>query len=212
MLLNPKESSFAVIFPPTFFSKHIIAKYNPYFESLMLPYNGIDDFMSSTVQSITFPPFDMMLTAQSRMYGKIQDFKGSKPIADMFTREFTVNFKLTDAFLNYFIFVDNALEYYDFSNVEPTSTGKSLGKITRTEPVLTPKKDNTGLYFDPIRLLLMSNEGHIVCSVIFKKPIIVSWSDLKLSYSSNAPEFTTFSVKFKFFEMEIVADFSSANQ
>lgn len=210
MTLNPKDSSFVIVFPPNFFVKEIVDKYEPYLKSLMLPYNGLEDFMASTVQSITFPDLSMNLVEQTRMYGKAQEFKNAKPISDLFKREFSITFKLTDAFLNYFIFIENALNFYDFSNTEPTKTAKSLGNISRSTPGESPnrKKLNSGLNLDPIRLLLMSNEGHIVSSVIFNKPIISGWSDLKLSYSSNNPEFTTFNVKFNFFEMQIVADFN----
>jgi len=205
MILNARESSFVLLFPSTFFTKEIVEKYDPYFKSLMLPYAGVSDFMSSTIQSITFPSLDMKLVSQTRTHGKSQEFKNSQPIADLFTREFTINFKLTDAFLNYFIFIENALNYYSFENIEPTNNQKSLGKATHLSNASI--KDNQGQYFDPIRLLLMSNEGHIVSSIVFKKPIIAGWSDLKLSYAQNAPEFTTFSVKFNFFEMEFKTEY-----
>jgi hypothetical protein len=204
MILNSRQSSFLISLPPDFFDKKIVKKYTPYLSSLIMPYDNLEDFMVSTIQSVSFPSLDMKPVTQVRNGGKQQEYKNSLPIVDQFNRELTINFKLTDAFLNYFIFVDNALNYFDFHNIEPTNTQNSLGPSTRI-----PKQELwTGQYFDPIRLSLMSNEGHIVCSLVFEKPMIIGWSELNLSYSSNTPDFNTFSVKFKFFDVKIVPDFS----
>lgn len=202
MVLNSRQSSFLVTFPQTFFCKDVETKYAKYFQSLILPYKNIADLMESTIQSIDFPELDMKPVSQVRPGGKLQEFKNSKPIQELFSREFTITFKLTDAFLNYFIFLDNALNYYDFDNVEPTYHGKTLG-----EPKIRPKKDWDGQYFDPIRLTMLSNEGYAVVSVVFDKPLLKGWSGLKLNYSSNHPDFNTFAVKFNFFQMSIVPDF-----
>ena len=47
---------------------------------------------------------------QTRIYGKKQEYKDPTPVEDLFTREFTLTFKMADAFLNYWIFVDNSLQ------------------------------------------------------------------------------------------------------
>jgi len=181
MLLNVRQNGFVLLFPPDFFSPAIMEKYKSYYQSLILPYDKVEDFMSSTIQSINFPGWRMSPAQQTRIYGKKQDFKNSVPIADDFERELTVTFKLTDAYLNYFIFLENALSYLDFNNKVQT--------------------------FSPIRLVLMDNQGYSVASVIFNKPILKEQDGFRLSYSANTPEFKTFQAKFTYFDLKFEVDF-----
>lgn len=181
MILNARNNGFAFFFPPNFFAPEIQEKYKKYFQSLILPYDTIEDFMSSTVQQIEFPGWDMNLTAQTRTLGKRQEFKSSKPIEDLFKRQFTITFKMSDAFLNYFIFLDNALNFLDF--------------------------DNRNQSLDPMRLSLLNNEGYLVSSIVFNKPILFGQDGIKLSYSSVTPEFKTFTAKFNYLDFDLKLDF-----
>jgi hypothetical protein len=181
MILNSRNNGFVVLFPPDFFSETVKEKYKKYYQSLILPYDTIEDFMSSTIQSIDFPGWNMSPTSQTRLLGKKQEYKNSTPIPDLFTREFTLTFKLTDAYLNYFIFLDNSLEYLDFKNKEQ--------------------------YLSPIRLSLLNNEGYLVSSLVFNKPVLKSQSGINLSYSSVAPNFSTFTAKFQYFDFDLKIDF-----
>ncbi len=181
MILNARNNGFVVMFPPDFFSEQVKEKYKKYYQSLILPYDKIEDFMTSTVQQFEFPGWNMETVEQTRLFGKKQDYKNSVVIPELFTREFTITFKLTDSYLNYFIFLDNALNFLDFSNKTKT--------------------------FSPIRLLLLNNEGYMVSSIIFNRPILKSQDPLKLSYSSNTPDFKTFTAKFKYFDFDLALDF-----
>lgn len=182
MLLNVRQNGFVISFPPDFFAPEIKEKYKQYFQSLILPYDTIEDFMSSTVQSIAWPGWNMPTVSQTRLFGKQQEYKSSKQIADLFSREFTLTFKMTDAYLNYFIFLENSLKFLDFEN-----------------------KDQT---FSPIRLSLLDNEGYLVSSIIFKRPILISQDGFNLSYSTNTPDFKTFTAKFQYFNFDIELDFN----
>lgn len=183
MLLNVRQNGFIFSFPPDYFYPEIKEKYKKYYQSLILPYDSINDFMSSTIQSIDFPAWQMDPTVQTRLYGKKQEYKNAVQPVDLFTREFSITFKLTDAYLNYFIFLENSLKFLDFSNSEnPT--------------------------FSPMRLSLLDNEGYLVSSIIFKRPVLKSQEGFKLSYSAATPDFKTFTVKFAYFDFDIELDFN----
>lgn len=181
MILNARNNGFVVLFPPDFFTETVKEKYKKYYQSLILPYDTIEDFMSSTIQSINFPGWNMSPAVQTRLLGKQQEYKNSTQVQDLFTREFTLTFKLTDAYLNYFIFLDNSLEFLDFKNKQQV--------------------------LSPIRLSLLNNEGYLVSSILFKKPILKSQSGINLSYSSVNPSFGTFTAKFQYFNFDLDIDF-----
>jgi hypothetical protein len=183
MLLNVRQNGFAFFFPPDFFNNRVQEKYKKYYQSLILPYDNINDFMSSTIQSVDFPGWQMDPATQIRLLGKKQEYKNAVQIPDLFTREFTLTFKLTDAYLNYFIFLENSKDYLDFSN--------------KTQPT-----------FSPMRLSLLDNQGYLVASIIFKRPILKSQDGFKLSYSSSTPEFKIFTAKFQYFDFDIELDFN----
>jgi hypothetical protein len=182
MILNARNNSFVFLFPENFFTETVKEKYKSYYQSLIMPYDTIDEFMSSTVQQIDFPSWSMNTAEQVRPLGKLQDYKSSKPLKELFPRDITLTMKLSDAYLNYFIFLENSLEFLDFSNKKQT--------------------------LSPIRLMMLNNEGYSVSSIIFNNPILTSQSGIKLSYSSVTPQFSTFEVKFKYYDFKLDVDFS----
>ena len=202
MILSARQNGFLISFPETFFSKEISKKYEKYYNSLIMPYETIEDFMASTIQSVTFNGFTVPMVSQVRPLGKMQEFHSAKPIADMFERKFTIKFKLSDAYLNYFIFLDNALNYLSQGNVEPANLRKSLSGVG-----VPTVADPQGLTLDPIRLTLLNNEGYAVSSVVFNHPILTGLTQISLSYNENAPKFNTFDVTFQFYNFDIALDF-----
>lgn len=181
MILNARNNGFVFLFPPDFFAEEVKEKYKKYYQSLILPYDTIEDFMSSTIQQVDFPGWEMELAQQVRSRGKRQEYKSSKPVEDLFKREFTITFKMTDAFLNYWIFVDNALNFVDFDNKKQT--------------------------LSPMRMSMLSNEGYMVSSIVFNEPILKGQDGIKFSYSSVTPEFKTFNAKFQYLDFKLEVDF-----
>jgi hypothetical protein len=203
MILNSRQNSFFINFPPDFFNQAVQDKYSKYYRNLLLPYKSLPDFMASTVQSINFPGFASVLQTQTRTLGKVQELQSSKPISDQFTRELKITFKLTDAYLNYFIFLDNALNYLDPANVNPDNTKNSLGQALSVPAAA----NNNHPFFQPIRLTLLNNEGYAVSSIIFNRPMLKSLSEMNLSYSSITPQFTAFTATFQYYNFDLELDF-----
>jgi len=190
--------------PQDFFNKAVQEKYEKYYRNLLLPYRSISDFMASTIQTVSFPSFASQLPAQTRILGKQQENQSAKPIADMFTRELKLTFKLTDAYLNYFIFLDNALNYLEPANENLYNTENSLGRALTNTP--TPNGNHPA--FSPIRLTLLNNEGYAVTSIVFNRPQLMTLSELTLSYSSVVPQFATFTTTFKYYNFDLELDFN----
>lgn len=203
MILNARQNSFFINFPPDFFNQTVEQKYDKYYRSLLLPYKSLSDFMASTVQSINFPGFSSSLQTQTRVLGKVQELQSAKPIADQFTRELKITFKLTDAYLNYFIFLDNALNYLEPANVNPDNNKNSLGQALSVPATANANHP----FFQPIRLTLLNNEGYAVSSIIFNRPMLKSLSEMNLSYSSVTPQFTTFTASFQYYNFDLELDF-----
>lgn len=177
MILNARQSSFVFLFSPNFFSKEINDKYEEYYKSYLLPFESVDDYMSFTIQEIDFPGWNMTPVSQTRQKGKKYDVhKNSKPVVDLFQREFAITFKLTDSYMNYMIWLDNAVNFLDFN---------------QTQRVL-----------DPMQLVLLNNEGYMVSNLVFIKPTLIGQTPLKLSQSSVTPDFTTFTAKFRYFDLK----------
>lgn len=203
MILNSRQNSFFLNLPVDFFNADVQKKYEKYYRSLLLPYRSLSDFMSSTIQSVNFPGFVSTLPNQTRVLGKSQELQSSKPIADQFTRELKISFKLTDAYLNYFIFLDNAMNYLEPANIDTDNTGVSLGQA-----LSVPAIENANHpFFKPIRLTLLNNEGYAVSSIIFNRPMLINLTEMNLSYSSVTPQFTAFTATFKYYNFDLELDF-----
>jgi hypothetical protein len=130
MILNSRQNGFLINLPQDFFNAEVQTRYDKYYRNLLLPYKSISDFMASTIQGVNFPGLTTVLPTQIRTLGKIQEVQSAKPIADMFTRDLKLTFKLTDAYLNYFIFLDNTLNYFlnkvDYKFLSLHNTGSDL--------------------------------------------------------------------------------------
>lgn len=184
MLLNTRRNSFLLLFPPDFFSKAVQEKYNRnYVNSLLLPYETIHEYMSSTIQEVTFPGWDIDLPQQTRPLGAKQEFKPGLPVKDYFKREFTVKFQLADGFLNYFLFLENSIQYLNFKN-----------KL---------------MYFPVIKIGMINNEGYLVAHMDFLKVVLKGMSEINLSHAATSQEFNYWTADFQFMDWRLNLDFGT---
>ena len=204
MILNARQNGFLINLPQDFFNPEIDKKYEKYYRNLMTPYRSLSDFMASTIQTVNFPGFQSELKQQVRVLGKRQESQSAIPIADQFTRELKISFKLTDGWMNYFIFLDNMLNYLDFANINPHNTQNSLGQA-----LSVPAVENVNHpFFGPIRLTILNNEGYAFTSLIFNRPMIKGLTDFQLSYAAVKSEFKSFTVTFQYFNFDVEPEFS----
>ena len=171
MILNARQNGFCFVFPKGFIYPEVVQKYEGYIKRMPIPYDTINDFINSTIQSINFPTLRTVDTAeQIRPGGFKQTYKSSTTLQNLIQRDFTVSFKLGEGFINYWVIYENMVKFLDFQNPEQ--------------------------YLPDFRLLLLDNEGVVMASVLLQQPVITSLSEIQLNYSSTTPQFQTFSVGF----------------
>lgn len=180
MIINSRSSNFIFNFPKGFFADEIERKYLPYVKRMPLPWDTITDVMNAQVQSITMPSLSMTPVGQVRKLGKEQVYKSSQVVPDLFTKEMTVTMRTLDGYINYWIFLENALMWLDFTNRE--------------------------LYFDDLYIRVMNQEGYILQTVRFEKVLLTSVSEISLSFSDNNPDFKTFDCTFRYNALEVLVE------
>jgi hypothetical protein len=180
MLLNPKSNSFYFVFPRGFFPDTVVNKYMPYLKKQPIPFDTVAQYINSTIRSIGFPGMSIDSVEQVRNLGKKINYKSSTPVQELFSKEFTIQFKSVDGFINYFIMLDTILHFLNFQNPQ--------------------------VFIQDLPVRIMDNEGNIVTSLTFQEVILTSFSELELSYTSNAPQPTSFTVGFKANYIDIVLE------
>ncbi len=172
MILNARQNGFLFTFPKGFLYDSVIEKYQSYINRMPIPYDTVNDFINSTIQSINFPTLRTIDSVeQIRPGGFKQTYKSATTLQNLIQRDFSVSFKLGEGFINYWVIYENIIKFLDFQNREE--------------------------YFPDFRLLLLDNDGIIMASVILQQPIVTSLSEIQLNYSSTTPQFSTFTVGFR---------------
>jgi hypothetical protein len=175
-ILNSTYNSFIFNFTKNFIPENVTSRWEPYVKRTPTPYDTVTHFLNSTIQSVSFPPINMDIVQQNKKvigkFPKERDFKNSKLIDDLFTRELTITFKTTEGFANYWIMQEVLISYLDFQNKQ--------------------------LYLEDFYLRMIDQDGYILSSVVFKEVIFTGLSGINLSYADNVPEFKSFDATFKF--------------
>jgi len=177
MILNSKHNQFVFYFPPNFWYDGVKEQYNDFYKSLLLPYDNVDDYVLSTLQSVSFPGWSISPTRQTGYRGSERDYKAAAPVKDVIEKKFSLTFKMTEGFMNYALFQNNAIHYLDH--------------------------ENTIQYFDNMILGLLNNEGFLMETITFKKVIMKGMSSFNLDYSSVDSTFNKFNVDFLYNDWDI---------
>lgn len=172
MIKNARLCNFRFQFPAKWFSDEIRAKYDPFFKTQLSAYRNIEDYLSYTVQSFSMPE----ISAENVIQGfKDNDktFKGGKSGERYFTKEFSITFKTTDGFLNYFIMLDEFMKYYAWDTENPT-------------------------FKNDLYLHILDDNGNLIVQIRFEDIVFNGVSALNLSFSNNSMDLQTFNADFKF--------------
>ena len=171
MILNAKNNNFIVNFNKGFFYPSIVKKYESYIKRLPIPYETLHDYMTASIQAISFPaltaePVDQIL------YEDNYSSKGGFRLERYLERNFNITFKLYEGYINYWVLFDTFRAFYDLDNTEKFMPGITISFL-----------DQTGFEFIAVEL---------------NQILINSISELELNYSSNVAEFKTFNMNFRY--------------
>ena len=196
MILGAKNNQFLFRLPKGFIYPDIEKKYNYYLKRLPTPFETITDYVNHTIQSITFPAVgsdEVMqyvgrkvsvdtpqgrrnITKNPQYYRQAQDLEKVVP------KEFTVNFKVADGYLNYWVIYETFREFLYITNEAD--------------------------YFPDMNVMFLDRDGYQLLTITYKQPLIKGIDSVEMNYSSTAMEFRTFGVNFKYnnFEIDVKLD------
>lgn len=176
MILNSKNNNFFIEFPKTFFYKDVVNKYEFYIKRLPNPYETIKDFVNSSIQGISFPAVSLETVDQLLFDDKVK-WKDGFDFKKQFEKTFTITFKSFEGYINYWIMFEQLYNFYDY--------------------------DADNEFFPDMTLSLLDNTGFELIAFTFKKILMTGLSSLDLSYTSNVPDFNTFTVDFAYNYFEL---------
>lgn len=182
MNLNAKSNLFKFVFPVGFFPEKIVKKYERYLEKSQIPYKNFNDFINSTIQSVTIPTLNGEIVEQKGNYRVAQKWRSGFEAIRSIERSFTVEFKLVESFMNYFAFMEAFLDFYSFQNKY-----EYLGDMTLE------------IYDTDLLRTLKIKYGSVLYKDI-STPITFNHGDVR-------NQFKTFSINFAYNNLDIDFDF-----
>jgi hypothetical protein len=192
MILNAKNNQFVFRFPKGFIYPDLEKKYDFYLKRLPTPFESILDYVNHTVQSITFPSVSADVVEQwvgrrtqvdeRNVTKNPQIWRQSVDLDRVIPKEFTVNLKAADGYLNYWVLYETFRQYLRVSNDQD--------------------------YFPDMNVMYLDREGYQMLTVDFRQPLMTGISEVEMNYSSTAMEFRTFGITFKYnwFDININLD------
>lgn len=182
--INPIRSNYILRLPQGWLYKSIKDKYDFILKRLPIPYNTLEDYISSSITKFTlrgagFEP------VEQRLYEDPVKWKSGFNYKNILDRVISIEFKIYEHFWNYLIMYDQFIEYLDYDNKEE--------------------------FMPDLIMFLLDHTGHAIYKIHYKQLVYKSISDLDLDYSIHESGFTTFTCEFNYnyFEMkEMIEDFN----
>jgi len=184
LFLNARYNQFKFLFPKQFLYQEIEEKYQQYLKDLPTPYPNVISFLNSTVQSISFPGVSNISTVDQVQAGRIVSYRQGFRFAQVVDKEFTVTFRLVDAYLNYWLMYEQLVKYTNFAIEQPSSDKEFLPDLS---------------------ILYLTSSGNLTVLQKLIQVIYTGIGDLTPSYTeiSNTTRTFTCSFKYNYFELQV---------
>lgn len=171
MILNSTYNNYVFHFPKGFFPLDVERRYLPFFKRLPIPFSTLTDFMSYTVQSVSWPSIATEIVEQSvELY--TPKYKAGFSLDEYINKELTITMKTVEGFLNYWVMFDTLEEYWRLYN------------------------DNDKKYVPDLAVHTLDQYGYMMFTLNYKEVVFTGLSEMELSYASNVPEYKTFTATF----------------
>jgi len=177
MILNCLQNQFIVRFNKSFFYPEIHERWTPIVKRLKLPYENLEDFMNSSIQSLNFPAISLSNIEQPQQQFKIA-YRPGKELEPLFDKNLTLTFKLSEGFLTYWIL---------FEQIE---------LFIKIYEVKRP-------FWDPMQISFLDHHGFELVVFNFEKIIPTSLSQFDISYATTVAEFNTFTLNLQYNRFKI---------
>ncbi len=177
MILNNLSNQFIIRFPRNFFYPEIHERWEPIIKRLKLPYENLEDFMSSAVQSLNFPAIDLNPVEQGQQQFRIA-YRPGKELEPLFDKNLTFTFKLSEGFITYWIL---------FEQIE----------------IFTQLYDAKKPFWEPLYVSFLDHHGFELVAFSFDKIIPTALSQFDISYATTAAEFNTFTLNLRYNRFQI---------
>jgi hypothetical protein len=178
MFLNAKNNNFRFEFQTDFFYPPLVEKYEYVIKKLPSPIKKIRDYINAGIQEVTFPSSKLPIVTQQNLHNPETPWKGMGNMEKHITKEFTVTFKLYEGYINYWIMFEQLNYFYEYTTLKQA--------------------------YPDIVLSFMDNVGFELFAFKFGRVLFNGISDLSLSFSSNVPEFNTFTCDFTYTTFELL--------
>jgi len=178
MILNAKNNNFRVELASNFFNDDIIKKYEFVLKRLPSPWKSIRNYINAGIQEFSLPSISLPVAEQYNLHNPTTPWKGKGNMEFNIDKEFSITFKLYEGFINYWILLEHLEWFYQYT----------------TRAQVFP---NTYLSF-------LDNLGYELICYKFGRVLFTGISELNLSFSSNIPEFKTFTCDFRYTNMDVL--------
>ena len=165
MVLNNKAQMFSVWFDDMYFYPEIEEKYTKTLNKMKLPYMSVSDFMNAQLQTIIFPGVNIDPAIQQRHQYEVAYTTG-KELDAIIDKNLTLEFKLTESYLSYWILWDQIEMYLKYNEIREC-------------------------WWDPINLTFLNDAGFELRTMQFQQISPISLSELNLSYKSQVSSYNT---------------------
>lgn len=171
MILNARSNQFQIGFPRNFFYPEVKEKWESVISKLNLPYDTIEDFMNSCIQSMTFPPIQIPSPKQQEGQYEIY-WRTGKELEVLTDKTINLTFKLTESYISYWILYDQIAKFLEYGDKLP--------------------------WWPHMYLSFIDNAGFEMVKFEIKQIIPISLSELNLSYAQALTNFNTFTLSLKY--------------
>lgn len=185
VFLNARSNQFKFLFPKGFLFPTIDEKYKQYLKDLPTPYADVRSFLNSTVQTISFPGITGVTPVEQVQAGRTIAYRQGYKFSQVINKDFTVTFRLVDAYLNYWLMYEQLIRYTNYAEEHPDDPDRE--------------------FFPDFEILYLTNNGNLTILQTLKQILFLGITDLTPSYTDISNSIKTFTCTFRFnyFELQV---------